>query len=77
MRYRTELGIAGKTNTQFIRPFDLGEHTFTEKPAIVNRRYVARCGRHYADHTVTCPGSEKPIIRVDIPSFGRCRWPVR
>jgi len=71
------LGTAGKANTQFIRPFDLGEHTFTEKPAIVNWRYVARCGKHYADHTVTLARREKPIISVDIPSFGRRRRPVR
>lgn len=71
------MGTAGVANTQFIRPFDLGEHTFTEKPAIVNWRYVASYGQHYADHTVTLGGSEKPIISVDIPSFGKQRWPVR
>jgi hypothetical protein len=28
--------VLPKANTKFIRPFDLGVHTFIEKPAIVN-----------------------------------------
>ena len=44
-------------NARFIRPFDLGEHTFMEKRSIVNR---------LADYTtlLTCNQTAKPSQRA-------------